>query len=359
MNNNIFILGGYGNFGKRIAASLSKSGYEVTIVGRNEQKAKILANQLNCSYLVFDAETELEEKLKTKSARIVINTCGPFQEKDYKIAKICIENKVNYIDLADGREFVTNISKLNAEAETQDILVISGASTVPALSSAVIEHYKNEFTEFDSLKFGISPGQKAARGLATTQAILGYAGKKLKPCAGFKKRYGWQSNYLINYPEIGYRLMANCEVPDLDLLPIRYGFKSIQFSAGMELWPIHFGIYFLGSLRRLGIPLRLERYAAPLLKISNLMNIFGSADGGMHMIIKGKDKLGNELNKKWFILGKSGNGPEIPTIPAIIIAKKIIDQKISLKGAMPCVALVTLAEYLKELEEFDISVFEK
>lgn len=357
MINKILILGGYGNFGKRIATALTKSGYSVVIAGRDETKAKGLANKLNCKYSVFDVEKELDSKLKEITPKIVINTCGPFQEKDYSVAEICIENGINYIDLADGRDFVTNITKLNDSAKERNVLVVSGASTVPALSSAVIEHFKNEFSEFNSLRFGISPGQKASRGLATTQAILGYTGKKLKPCSGFLVRYGWQDNYIQRYPELGNRLMANCEVPDLDLLPARYGFKSIQFSAGMELWLIHFGIWALSWLRRLGIPLKLENYAKPLLQLSNLFDPIGSPDGGMHMIIKGKDKNGNQIERRWFILGKSGDGPQIPTIPSIILAKKLVDGGITYRGAMPCVALVTLEEYLNELKEFDVKTY--
>ncbi len=246
MTSKTLILGGYGNFGRRTATALTKAGYPVIINGRDEQKAKELAKKLNCEYSVFDSEIELDKKLKELNPKVVINTCGPFQEKDYSVAEICIENGVNYIDLADGRDFVTGITKLNDKAKEKNILIISGASTVPGLSSAVIEHFKNEFSEFDSLRFGISPGQKASRGLATTKAILGYAGKKLKPCAGFPERYGWQDNYIQQYPELAGRMMAICEVPDLDLLPEKYGFKSIQFSAGMELLTIHFGIWALG-----------------------------------------------------------------------------------------------------------------
>jgi hypothetical protein len=59
-------------------------------------------------------------------------------------------------------------------------------------------------------------------------------GKKLKRCAGYETRYGWQDLRLQKYPELGSRLMANCDVPDLDLLPDKYGIKKIRFSAGME-----------------------------------------------------------------------------------------------------------------------------
>ena len=82
----------------------------------------------------------------------------------------------------------------------------------------------------------LTAGQKAERGLATTQAILGYVGRKLKPCAGYETRYGWQDLHLQKYPGIGSRLMANCDVPDLDLLPQKWA-RSFAEQEGTPVIP--------------------------------------------------------------------------------------------------------------------------
>ena len=111
----------------------------------------------------------------------------PFQIKRYEVAEACIAACVHYVDLADGRGFVTGIPALDASAKSAGVWVISGASTVPGLSSAVLEHYRSEFATIDSLRYGISPGQKAERGLATTQGILSYVGKPLKAVPGDTK----------------------------------------------------------------------------------------------------------------------------------------------------------------------------
>src|SRR5262249_44252745 len=148
-------------------------------------------------------------------------------------------------------------------------------------SSAVLEHFKCDFAEIELFKYGISPGQKAERGLATTQGILTYVGKALRMFSGrTKPAYGWQDIYRQHYPEIGARWMANCDIPDLDLLPKNYGIKAIQFSAGLELGFLHLGLWALSWLVRWGLPLDLPRYAEPLLTISNWFNSLGSADGG-------------------------------------------------------------------------------
>ena len=362
----VLILGGYGNFGWRISRLLVKNKIPIIIAGRNHKKIDQLINNLKSEYLnshiqgaTLDIDIDLENKIKIYKPNIIINTCGPFQDKDYKIAEICIKNSINYIDLADGRDFVCNITSLNQKAKDNNILVMSGASTVPGLTSAVIEEYKNEFSTIDSLVFGIAPGQKAQRGLATTKAILSYVGKPLKPYigSGDKDIYGWQDLYRQEYPEIGKRWMANCDIPDLDLLPKYYNIKSIKFSAGIENTFLHLGLWAISHLIKMGLNINFAKFAKPMLKISEYFDIFGSADGGMHIIINGKDQNGNLYQRKWFIIAKNSCGPYIPTIPAVIIVKKIINNELNLKGAYPCINMITLTEYLNELRDFDVKTY--
>lgn len=358
----VLILGGYGNFGKRIASALVQKNIPVIIAGRNNEKARLFASTLplNLSKIaIFDVTKDLLIQLERFKPAVVINTCGPFQISSYDVVQLCIAHGIHYIDLADGRDFVNGICVFNEQAKQHNVAVISGASTVPALSSAVIEHYKSEFSAIESLIFGISPGQQAERGLATTQGIMTYVGKPLKPFIGADRTiYGWQGIYRQHYPELGFRWMANCDVPDLDIFPTRYGIRKICFSAGLELSFMHLGLWLLSWLVRFKIPLNLKKYSSFLLKISNCFNTFGSSNGGMHIILKGKDKNNGAHERYWFIIAKDGHGPYIPTIPAIILAEKLVKSCLEFRGAKPCVGMVALEEYLHELKRFSITTHE-
>lgn len=358
----ILILGGYGNFGKRIAHALVISGIPVIIAGRNLEKARALAKELGAlaKAEALDIENNFASALARLKPSVVINTCGPFQLKDYQVAEKCIAAGAHYIDLADGRSFVSGISALDEKAKTAGVWVISGASTVPGLSSAVLEHYKHEFREIDSLKYGISPGQKAERGLATTKGILTYVGKPLQAVHfDALPRYGWQDVYQQKYPVLGKRWMANCDIPDLDIFPVQYGIRNIRFSAGMEHILLHLGIWALSWLVRFGLPLKLENHAEFLLRASHWFDHFGSDAGGMHMVMRGKNKHDQSFERRWFIIAKNGDGPQIPCVPTIILARKLALNDLSGAGATPCVGLVTLAEYLAELLPFSIATYEE
>ena len=57
------------------------------------------------------------------------------------------------------------------------------------------------------------------------------------------------------------------------------------------------------------------------------------------------------------MVAKSGDGLYIPTIPAILLAKRILQEEIIETGAIPCTQLISLESYLAELKKLDIHVF--
>lgn len=361
----IMVLGSYGNFGKRIVKRLANEDVELMLCGRDRQKIEVLIsevthNQAKLSSYVFNIQNELKKYLQQLQPDLVINTCGPFQFCNYTIPKACIEYQINYIDLADARDYVNRITLLDEQARTKSCFVITGASTLPTLSSAVIEYFLKNFLKLEEVSYGISPGQKTERGLATVKAIMSYLGKPIKPYAKFDKDlYGWQSLHRVYYPTLGYRLMGNCDIPDFDIFPEYYNLDSLHFSAGMESKTLHILMWLLSWGIRFGLPIHLTNYANILLKVSHCFDFLGTADGGMHMFLKGLNHQGEPLNVDWHLIAYDGCGPEIPCIPAVILAKKFLHQQIKFVGALPCMSLISLSEYMEELAGFPIEIIEK
>ncbi len=364
-DNKVLILGATGNFGRKIARGLVAKNIAIIISGRQEEPLLALKKQLSkvvvdtcIDILCFDFKKRLSQELLRLRPPLVINASGPFQTADFTIAINCILLGINYIDLADAREYVNDFSILNEQANKRNCIAITGASTLPCLSSAVLNYYKDEFKTIDSLVYGISLGQKTERGLATLKGILSYVGRRLKGFHGIsKKMYGWQNLYRQKYPLLGKRWMANCDVPDLDLLPGFFPIKSIRFSAGIESSIAHLGLWFLSWLIRLKFPIKLENHAEALLKFSHYFDSFGSDAGGMHVLMSGIDHKGNHKSIKWFMIAKSSDGPYIPSIPAILLAKRILEEEITETGAITGMNLISLESYLTELKKLDIHIF--
>lgn len=365
--NKIMILGGYGHFGIKIAEALVKDNIPIIIVGRDQDKLTNAMRYLKQKYPAasiagscFDVHKSLDEKLKELKPSIIIHTSGPFQNQDYSIPKICIENHVHYLDIADARDYVRDISTLNELAIQNNVIVISGASSVPGLTSAVIDEYKPTFSELHHLKFGISSGQQTPGGVATTRAILSYTGKEIPSYQGAKdKVIGWQGLHRVLLPGCGKRWQSNCSIPDLDLFPEHYGLKSIEFYGGVESNFLHLSLWAISWLVRWGVPLQLENHANFFYRVAKAFDRFGSDAGGLYIFLSGKDLQHKPKSIQWYIVARKNHGLYIPTIAAIVLAKKIFRGKYSTLGAKPCVGLASLQELLAEMHGYDISVFKE
>lgn len=361
--NSVLVIGGYGNFGRLISARLAKvKDLQVIVAGRSLDKARALASQISTETLAvcceIDANKDISPVLARYKPSIVIHTSGPYQSRSYDIARACIKHGCHYIDLADSREFVANIEKLDNAAKAANVSVISGASSLPALSSAIVEHFQETFSVVEELDYGIATAQRTPRGLATLQSILSYTGRSITTLRDgvIKETYGWQGLRQRSYTSIGKRFLSDCDVPDLALFPAHYpALRSIRFSAGLEIPLVHLSLWLLSWPVRWGWVKSIVGLGPLLLKLSYFFDRLGSENSAFHMDLKGKGLDGEQRTVTFEILARSGDGLQIPAVPAALVAKKILDGTLSKPGAYPCIGLVSLDQYLKALEPFDIS----
>ena len=245
----VLILGGYGTFGQLMAKTLAAAGVHVIINGRRQPPAQKLRQDIESAHpgsavkvACFDVHQQLSAELERLKPDLVIHTCGPFQAQNTRVAATIIGAGIHYLDLADSREYVARMHDLHDLAVAHQVVAITGASTVPALSSAALTWLQDTYRlqRFTRVQMGITPGQKTPRGLATTRAVLSYLGKVISPWPGStQRRHGWMDLYRQQYPTIGTRLMGNCEAPDLDLLNRYFEIDELQFSAGMDSKLLH------------------------------------------------------------------------------------------------------------------------
>lgn len=367
----VVVLGGYGNFGKRIVESLASiEGITIYVAGRNRNKATACIEELNTNSLatllpfVTDIfSSEFEKQLKTLSPYLVIHTSGPFQGQDYRVPKACIDVNAHYIDLADDRKFVCDIAELNSQAQEKGILIVSGASSVPGLSSTVIEHYMPEFSELNSIDLAIAPGNKAERGLATVEAILSYTGHPLNifKDGRWQNVYGWMDSRINDFGGfVGKRRLANVDVPDLALFPERYNVTDrVTFQAGLELSILHQTMVGMAYLTKKRVLKSWAPLAKSIVSTSNLFLPFGTDKGAMEILLKGKSHNGKEKNIKWTLYAPKGNGPYIPTLSTIILAKKLLENSSNEIGAKPCIGLFKLTDFVPYFNELEITFTEQ
>ncbi|TQF66792.1 saccharopine dehydrogenase family protein [Pseudoalteromonas luteoviolacea] len=367
----VIVLGGYGNFGKRVVTALvENAGVHLIIAGRSLSKAQALVDNLRESakatltaWQVDIFSSDFEVQLQQQAPFLVIHTGGPFQGQGHRVPQACIDAHAHYIDLADDRQFVCDISGLNTRATANDVLVVSGASSVPGLSSAVIEHFQTMFKSISTIDIAIAPGNKAERGLATIAAILSYTGHPFQVFKGgqWQPAYGWMDAKVNDFGDIAKkRGLANVDVPDLLIFPERYKVtERVSFQAGLELPILHWGMVAMAKLAKHGVIKNWAPYAKIISALSEYLLPFGTDIGAMEVRICGigHDKSGK--NAVWRLYAPDGQGPYIPTLSAIIIAKKLLTDKAYERGAMPCVGLFTLSDFDTYFNAFGIYASEE
>lgn len=355
----VLICGGYGMFGLRLTNNLARHyDIEVTIAGRSIDKARALQTEIATRWHknIGIAKIDLfDERLALRIGELdvdcVVNASGPFQGQDYRVPQACIEAGVHYIDLADDRDFVANIGKLNDAALAKGLLITAGASTVPGLSSAVVDHYRSEFYALDSIRIGVSPGNRIRRGIGTVASVLSCVGKPFTALLDGRERtlYGWQQPRRFDFgPPLGKRWVADWNGPDLELFPRHYPeVRSVRFQAGLELPLLHLGLWTLSGLTRAGWVSNWAPYARPLKRLSEWFFRFGSSAGAMFVALEGTDRNERPLQITWEIIADNDEGPDIPTIGAEIMIRKLMSGEIIRRGAMPCLSKFRLQEFMQ------------
>ena len=358
----VLVIGGYGNFGRFISQQLARNAdIQILVGGRDLQKARAIADTVSAPHSIIPVHLDIRQNLaavlQQHQPRVVIHTSGPFQGQGYDVARACIAQGCHYIDLADARDFVRGIHTLDSAARGQDILVCSGASSVPCLSSAIIDHYRPEFQTLENVEYAISTAQKTSRGQATTAAVLSYAGKSFTTLLNGKSDaiFGWQDLRMRRFWGLGWRLLGNCDIPDLALFSTRYpDLRNLRFQAGLELKAVHFVLFALTWLVRGRLLRSLQPLAPSLLNISRLLDPFGSDSSGFYMQLTGENIQGKPHSRRFDLVAHNGDGMLIPCIPAILLAQKLVRNEVTIRGARPCMGLITLDEYLAALDKFDI-----
>lgn len=357
----VLVLGGYGNFGARISRALARDPrIDLLVGGRDEARAGALARELGAAPLRIDVSArDLADRFSQDGIGLVIHTAGPFQGQAYAVAQAAAVAGAHYVDLADGRRFVCDFpAALDDAFRRAGRWGITGASSVPALSSAVVEQARPRFARLDRIETCIAPGQRAPRGEATLAGVLSYCGAPVQVWreGRWQAMPGWASPAPVRFARLRPRLGAVCDIPDLELFPRLYApVQDVVFRAALEVRFTQWVFAVLAQARRRGWLRRPERLARLLHRTGGLADPFGSGDGGMVVRFTGADESGLALERSWHLTAPGGHGPEIPCMPAILLARRLAAGELPGAGATACTGLLALDDFAPEFARWGMA----
>lgn len=357
----VAIIGGYGNFGAHVARSLAGDpAIQLILAGRSLAKARAAAAALDAANPAEAGAYDLAgppEALAALRPDLVINMVGPYNGQSYAVAEAAIACGAHYCDIADARDFVTGIGRLDDKARAAGVAVIAGASSIPALTAAYADAALEELRTIRVLDYGISGAEQSNAGAGTVAAVLSFVGQRFTQRIGGRmvEVTGWGDQRRTHIHGIGARWFGRANAPDLDLFAARYpGLEDHAFWAGHAIWPMHFGTALMGWLTHAGLLPRLDRFAPQLVRIARAFNVLGTGTSGFFMTIVGEGRDGATLTRRHFIVARSGHGPLIPCIPVIHIARAMAAGHRYDPGARPCVGIIEIDDFRAAFAAFDV-----
>jgi hypothetical protein len=357
----LLIIGGYGTFGGRIVELLEdEQRLTLVVAGRSLERARgFCRSRVNARAALmpaaFDRGGDVAAQLETLTPDLVVDASGPFQTygaEGYRVIAACIARRVNYLDLADGSDFVAGVGAFDVRAGAAGCFVLSGVSSFPVLTAAVVRRLSSGMARVDRIRAGIAPSPFAGVGENVIRAIAGYAGKpatlRRYGAPGIAYPFTEQMRFTIAPPgrlPLRRTMFSLVDVPDLSALPELWPeAKEIWMGAGPVPEILHRALVALAWLVRA----RLLPTLAPLTPLFYFaMNHlrWGEHRGGMFVCVEGSDGSGTLMKRSWHLLAEGDDGPLIPSMAVEALVRKALDGSSPAPGARAAVRALELADY--------------
>lgn len=349
----VMILGASGVFGSRLAELAGREpGIALTLAARSLERLESVARRMSAPVKFARIDRDDVKAIDLAGYDLVIDAAGPFQFSHTRLIEAVIGARAAYIDLADGREFVAEFPCFDAAAKSAGVPLITGASSIPALSHAVLDRLTDGWPIIDEIRVGIYPGNRAPRGRSVVEAILSYVGKPVRVFrqGEWQEVPGWGGLHRENISRIGKRWASVCDTPEQDLLVASYApRRSAEFFAGLELGLLHVGLWLCSLPVRWGLLRSLRPFAGPMLKLAELARPLGSDRGAMTVRALGEDANGKAVERCWVLHADSNRGPYVPVLAALALIRRFRDGCGPPAGAHVCAGMLAFDDFASDM----------
>jgi hypothetical protein len=357
----ILIVGGYGTFGGRLVELLeNEAKLTLLVAGRSLGQAHAYCTRRTAAVATllptaFDRINGTAQDLAALRATVVVDASGPFQSYGahrYRLIERCIECGVNYLDLADGSAFVKGVATFDEAARAAGVYILSGVSSFPVLTAAVVRRLTGDGARITSIRGGIAPSPYAGVGLNVVRAIASYAGQPiaLKRAGRFITAYPFTASlrFVIAVPgHVPLRCLrfSLVDVPDLQALSERWPEAGDIWMGAAPLPAIlHWLLIGFAWLVRLRLMPGLLWMASAIHIVTNHVR-WGEHRGGMFVDVRGHRADGAFVRREWHLLAEGGDGPLIPSMAAAALIRKCLSGQVPTPGARTAIAEVNLSDY--------------
>lgn len=275
----ILIAGGYGVFGSLLARELlDTTPSHLIIAGRDRGRAEATCRALGAPDRVTPLAIDLTDVASvTRAAEeciAVACTAGPFQSLDPGLPAAVVDAGAHWLDIADHRGWVLPLladQRLDARASSARLAVITGLSTVPALSGALTRWCLSRLPDATRVRTTLFIGNRNHKGAAAIASAL---------TAGFSHPR------TVTLP-VGHRRAYLFDSPDPALLRDEIGLRA-EFRVTFECQSVNLLMSLLAPLARRARADRRAALARALALVGTPFSRLGSHLGCLQVEARGQ-----------------------------------------------------------------------
>jgi len=266
----ILIAGASGVFGRLLARELLETTEaHLLLAGRDSGRLNATCSVLAAGNRIEPLALDLRDRSALAAAAAgcfaVACAAGPFQSLPRDLPAAAIRAGVHWLDIADDRDWVLGLlgnRALDEQASEAGLAVMPGASTVPALSGALVRWCCQRLPGATDARITLYMGNRNEKGVAALTSAL---------------NTGFADSRPVRLPA-GRRLASRFESPDSVLLRSELGLET-EFRVAFELALVNRLVGALSSFTRCLAPGARRRLVRVLLLGAAPLSRFGSDAG--------------------------------------------------------------------------------
>jgi saccharopine dehydrogenase-like NADP-dependent oxidoreductase len=170
MDQTVLILGGTGRIGQSVALDIiNHTSAKIIITGRQEKAIKLLPRM---QFLALDLDEIEKLREAIKNSDLVIHCAGPFHHRDGRVVKICIEEKVNYIDVSDHRSFYQKVIPYRELAAQAGITAVVNTGIFPGISNSMVREGVEQLDSVETIRLNYAVAGSGGAGLTVMRTTF-------------------------------------------------------------------------------------------------------------------------------------------------------------------------------------------
>lgn len=349
----VLVVGGYGTVGSVVSELLAKNTRILPVIsGRNESKARKLAQKLKAEWRTVDINNEKSIIAALPDINVIINCFGgPFTDAPLHLPKLSVKHGIHYLDVSGSNEYAKRFLTLNKAASKNKTILITALGINPGISGIALMSAKNHFDEMESGRIvfvlgaqfkGISaPALMEMKHMLDVKPLMWDQSQWKKPKGmGYKEYVGKPFN-----KEIFLSSFLTC---DLLAIPGLTGVKELSSWSGSQST-------LQGLVMMAGFAFGLAKTEKKAQWLLNLMKKLGKSKQSISEALIKVQVVGIQKGVRQKRIVEMYCDENFATaLTPVLICQQIVENKLTHYGAFVPPEIVPSADFMKRLKKYAI-----